>query len=54
MVAYVGLEVQIHGLEETSQTWEQVLKRVRDAVNGEFWNEVEESDIKVEVTEHAG
>ncbi len=50
MVAYVGLEVQIHGLEKTGQTWREIQDRVQVALDQEFGEDV---DILIEVTEHA-
>lgn len=57
MLAYVGLEIGIHGLSRSggnpSLTVPEVVERVRKALVAEFNPELE-GDIEVEAVEHAG
>jgi hypothetical protein len=58
LLAYVGLEIGIHGLSRSggnppSMTVDEVVERVRKALVAEF-NPQLEGDIQVEAVEHAG
>lgn len=57
-IVYVGFDVAVHGLDLASESdMEALRKRIKDAVEMQHpkgYSNLFESDVEVEITEHAG